>query len=83
MAVDIFYDDDRVIDDQPNRQDDAEERQRVDREAEGFESRKGPDYGDRDGETGNYRGAEVLQEEQDDKEYQHQRLDERDNDLFY
>ena len=43
MALDILDDDDRVIDDQTNRQDHREQRQQIDRIAEGQHDARGTD----------------------------------------
>ena len=66
MALHVFDDDDGVVDDEAGGQRDAEERERVDGEAEDLDEREGADERDGDGDGGNDGGAPVLQEEEDD-----------------
>ena len=74
-------DDNRIVDDQADGEHEAEQRQRVDREAEQREHREGADQRDRHGDHRNERRAPVLQEQVDDEDDQEHRLGERDEDL--
>ena len=75
VVLDRLDHDDRVVDDQADRQHQAEQRQRVDGEAEQREQCERADQRDRHGEQRNQRGAPALQEQEDDDDHQHQRLD--------
>ena len=66
VALDVFDDDDGVVDDEAGGERDAEERERVDGEAEDPDEGEGADEGDGDGDGGDEGGAPVLQEEEDD-----------------
>jgi len=70
---DVLDDDDRVVDDQPGRKRQTEQRERVDREAERLHQREGADqrHGDRDG--WDQRGAPALQEQEHDRDHQDDR----------
>ena len=48
VPLDVLDDDDRVVHDDAGGEDDAEERQRVDREADQLDEREGADERDRD-----------------------------------
>ena len=81
MALHVFDDDDGVVDDQAGGERDAEERQRVDGEAEDLDEGKGADERDRDGDGGNDGGAPVLQEEEDDDDDDDDRFADRGDDF--
>ena len=74
--------DDRVIDHQPDRQDEAAQGERVDREAESRHHRKRRHERDRDRQHGNHRGAHALQKDEDDDEHEQKRFEERVLDFF-
>ncbi|MNI36317.1 hypothetical protein D3C73_903630 [compost metagenome] len=81
-AFDVFDDNDRVIDENADRQNHREHRQHVDREpgrihdGTGAEQRHRHDQGRNDGVT------DVLQEDEHDDEDENHRLDQRMNDLL-
>ena len=64
--LDRLDDDDRVVDDEADREHQPEERQRVDREAEQREDDEGADERHRHRQHRDERGAPVLQEQEDD-----------------
>ena len=66
VALHVLDDDDGVVDDQAGGQGDAEERQRVDGEAEDLDEGEGADERDGNGDGRDDGGAPVLQEEEDD-----------------
>ena len=66
VALDVFDDDDGVVDDESGGESDAEECEGVDAESEDLDEGKGADERDRDGDGGNDGGSPVLQEEEDD-----------------
>ena len=68
MALDVFDDDDGVVDDQAGGQGDAEQRERVDGEAQQLNEGERSDERDRDGDGGNDGGTPVLEENEDDKD---------------
>jgi hypothetical protein len=70
VAVRVLQHDDRVIDDDPDGQDQAQQRQRVDRVAQRAEDREARDDGNRDGQRRDRRRAERAQEEEDDEHHQ-------------
>ena len=74
-------DDDRIVDDEADGEDEAEERQRVDREAEQRKHRERADERHRHRDHRDERGAPVLQEQVDDEDHEHDRIAERDQDL--
>ncbi len=63
VALHVFDDDDGVVDHEAGGQRDAEQRERIDGEAENADEREGADQRNRDGDRGDKRGAPVLQEE--------------------
>ena len=75
VALDVLDDDDGVVDHQAGGQRDAEQGQRVDREAEQLDEGEGADQRHRDGDRRDERAAPVLQEEEDDQDDQDDRLD--------
>src|SRR5580704_7698710 len=66
MSLYVFNHDDSIVNDKTGSQNDAEQCQRIDREAERFDERERSDerYGNRNGR--NYRRAPVKQKEEDD-----------------
>ena len=82
VLLDVLDHDDRVVDHQADRQDQAAERQRVDREAEGRHHRERGDQRDRDRQHRDDRGAEALEEHEHDDHDQDERLDQRVLDLL-
>ena len=74
---------DRIVDHQADGEDEAEEGERVDREAEGGKEDEGADQRDRDRRHRDERGAPVLQEQVDDEDHEEQRFAERDQDFPY
>ena len=81
VALNVFDDDDGVVDDEAGGERDAEERKRVDAEAEDLDEGKGADERDRDRDGGNDGGAPVLQEEEDDDDDDDDRFTDRRDDL--
>src|SRR5262245_5726270 len=77
-----FDDDDGVVDDETDRQHQAEQRQRIDREAEQRKDQEGADQRDRHGEQWNERRAESLQEDEHDDDDEDQRFEQRLDDLL-
>ena len=81
VALDVLQHDDRVVDDDADREHHAEQRQRVDRVAEHVEAGERPDQRNRHRDERDDRGAPALQEEIDDEEDEQHRLGERLHDL--
>ena len=77
QALDVFEHDNRIVDDDADRQHHGEQRQGVDREAEQPESGEGTDQRNRHGNQRNQRGAPVLEEDEDDDGNHHQRFGQR------
>ena len=77
VALDVLDHDDGVVDDDADRQDQAEHRQVVDRDAEGGEDREGAEQRYRDGDHGNDRRPPALQEHEDDADHQRDRDEDR------
>jgi hypothetical protein len=75
VALDVLDDHDRVVHDDPDRQHQSEERERVDAEAEGVHGGKGADQRDRHGGQRDQRGAPGLQEDDHHDHDQHDRLE--------
>ena len=76
-ALDILDHDDRVIDEDADRQHHAEQRQHVDRKAEQPQAQTSAGQRDRDHQRRDQRRAPVLQEQEHDEKDQHHRLDQR------
>ena len=72
VALDVLDHHDGIVDDDADGQHQAEQRQRVDGEAEGQQHREGADDRDRHGDQRNDRGAPGLQEQDD---HQHDQRD--------
>ena len=79
VALDVFNDDDHVVDDQPRRQSDAEERQRVDGEAKQLDESKGADERNWSGDEVNDRRPPVAEENEDHQDDQQDRRTNRNN----
>ena len=78
---DVLDDDDRVVDDDADRQHQAEEREHVDREAQHQQADEGADHGDWHRQHRDQRRAPALQEEEDHQRHQEHRLGEGLHDL--
>ena len=76
-----FHHDDGVIDHQADGQHQAEERERVDGEAERRKDNEGADERDRHGQQRNEGGAPALEEDEDDNDDQAERFEQREHDL--
>ena len=72
---------DRVVDHQADGEHEPEQRQRVDREPEQREDGERPDQGDGHGQQRNQRRPPALQEEEHHEDHEHQRLEQRVDDL--
>ena len=81
VALHRLDDDDGVVDDQPDGEDEAEERQGVDREAEERKDGEGADEGDRHGQGRDQGRPPSLEEEEDHEDDEDQGLEEGDDDL--
>ena len=77
VPLDVLDDDDRVVDDDAGGEHDAEQRQRVDREAEQLHERERADERDRNRDRRDERAAPVLQEEEHHEHDEDDRLGER------
>ena len=80
-ALDVFNDDDRVVDDDADRQDEREQRHGVEREAERENHREGTDQRDRNGDQRDQRRPQVAEEQEDDDDDEDEGLDQRVHDL--
>ena len=67
LALDILDHDDRVVDDEADRQHHAEQAQHVEREAEDLHHRQRRDQRHGNGDRRNDRRAPALQEDEDDE----------------
>ena len=83
IALDILDDDDRVIDDDADRQHQPEHRQSIERIAEGGEHGEGADQRDRNGDDRDDRRAPALQEDEDDQNDQRDRFEQGDLHRFH
>ncbi len=77
VALDVFQHDDRIVDDDADREHHREQRQRVDRVAERIDAREGADQRHRHRGERNDRRAPALQEQVDDEKHEQHRLAER------
>ncbi len=75
--LDVFQHDDRIVNDDTDRQHHAEQGQRVDRVAQQVEAGKSADQRHRHGDGGNQRRPPVLQEQEDHQEHEDHRLAQR------
>src|SRR5215207_5040834 len=83
VALDILDDDDRVVDNDADRQDEAEQGQRIEREAERAHHRESAYERHRDRDDRDDRRAPRLQEHDDDDDDEDQRLEQRLVDLAH
>ena len=74
MPLHVLHHHDRVVHDEPHREDDGEKRQEVDREARRHHQEYRAHEGDRDGHDGDDHGARRAQEEEDHHDDDEQRL---------
>ena len=77
VALDVFDDDDGVVDDDTDREHEAEQRQRVERDADQAHDEERADQRHGDGQDRDDRGAPRLQEQDDDEDDEHERFDQR------
>ena len=80
VALDVLDHDDGVVDDDADREHQAEQAERVDGEAEQVHHREGADDRHRHGEQRNDRGAPGLQEQDHHQHHQRDRLQQRVDD---
>ena len=76
-ALDVFDDDDRVVDENPDREHHPEHRQNVDREAHHVERGASAEQRDRDDDRRDERRPQILQKHEHDDEDEHDRLHQR------
>ena len=81
-AFDVLENDDRIVDDDADGQHQPEQRQKIDRKAEGIHAGKRADDRDRHRQNRNKSRAPVLQEDEDDDDDQHHRLNEGFDNFF-
>ena len=81
VPLDVLDHDDRIVDDEAGRERDAEQRQRVDREAEQLHERERADERDRNRDRRNQRRPPVLEEQEHDEDDQPDRFEQRGDDL--
>src|SRR3546814_14367504 len=77
QPLDILDYDDRVVDEQPDREDQPEQRQRVDRDAGDIEDREGAEQHHRHRDRGDQRRAPGTQKEEKEEEDEQDRHDKR------
>ena len=77
QPLDVLDHDDRVIDQQADREHQPEQGQRVDREAERVEHREGAEQHDRNGDDRDQRRAPALQEDEHHEDDEDDRLEQR------
>ena len=82
LRLDRLDDHDRVVDDEADGEDEAQERQRVGREADHREEHEGAHQGHRNGEDGDQGGPPALQEDEHHEDDEPDRLEQRDDDLL-
>ena len=82
VVLDRLDHDDGVVDHQADGEHQAEERKRVDGEAERGKDDEGADQRDRHGQQRNERGAPALKKDEDDDDDQRQRFQQREDDLM-
>ena len=81
VADDVLQHDDGVIDHETDRQGQGHQGDVVDRKTEGVHGRKGADDRERQGQTGDDRGREVAQEEEDHHDHQGDRQQQGELDI--
>ncbi len=81
LLVDVFHDDNRVIDDKPYREDHRKQRQHVDRKAEKVEDEKASDNRNRNDDHRDERRADFPQEEEDHGDDEQKRNENRLDDF--
>ncbi len=81
IALDVFHDDDGVVDHDADGKHKAEERQIVQRKTERREDREGADQRDRDGDDRNDGGAPGLQKQNHDEDHERDGFEDRRHDL--
>ncbi len=81
-ALDVFDHDDGVVDEEADRQDRGEHGEHIDRIAERGENAEGAEQHHRHGDHRDQRGAEILEEDQQHHEDQHDGFDQRLDHLF-
>ena len=77
VAVDVLDHDDRVVDHQPDRQHEGEQRQEIDRIAQRQQEHHHADQRQRDGDDRDQRRAQIAEEQEDDDDDDQRRLDQR------
>src|SRR6516164_1343176 len=82
VALDVFDDDDRVVDDNTDRKDKAEQGQVVQRYPKYSEDRRGADQRNRNGDDGNDRRAPALQKQEYHPDDEEDRDKNRDDNLL-
>src|ERR1700739_3347527 len=82
IALDVFDDDDRVVDDDTDRQHEAEQGQVVQRYPKYSEDRRGADQRNRNGDDGNDRRAPALQKQEYHPDDEEDRDKNRDDNLL-
>jgi hypothetical protein len=75
VALDVLNDNDRIVDDDPDRKHQPEQREHVERETECGHEQERTHEGDRDGDDGNDSGSPTLQKEDDNEHDQEDRLE--------
>src|SRR5262249_28675384 len=75
MAIDVFHDDDRVVDHEPDREHEREQGQQIDGIAQRQHHHEGADQRQRDGDGRDQRGTHRAEEDKDDERDDNQRLD--------
>jgi hypothetical protein len=81
MVLHSFNNDDGVVDHKSNRQHQAEERKRVDRETQCGEDDERSNQRDRNGQQRNQRGPPSLEKDEDDDDNQGERFKKRKDNL--
>ena len=75
MPHDVLADHDRIVDQDPDRERETEERHRIEREAERPDGDEAREHRDREREPGDHGGAPRVQEEEDDEDGEDRSLD--------
>src|SRR5262245_60698469 len=82
VSLDILDHDDRVIDNDADREHETKQGQIVQRYAQRIEDREGSDERNRYGDDGNDRGAPALQEQEDNADHEQDGDEDRDYHFF-